>query len=193
MHENEQRFENRALGATTSAATGLGAMQLAEGIAEQNADRAAEEDMNAYIATMKCTYGKGQEVELGNQDVTLPGGNELVNLYTEYKQTAERLKATKKALGLRAGIENEVLYDKAQTGLYQYANTGKTGGGYTSLFNALTDETSDDAAAWASQKDISAQKRTAGTTAGSVGAIGGAAGNLLINKDTFFKTINQNQ
>lgn len=182
----EQSFSNRALTAATVAATGLGGMQLAEGIAEQNADREAEEDMRAYIATMKCEYGKGQQVEMGTQDVTLPGGNELLNLYTEYKQIAERLKTTKAALGLRPGIESEVLYDKAQTGLYQYANTGKTGGGYTSLYNALTDETSDDAAAWASQKEISAQKVKAGAAVGGVGAIGGAAGNLLINKDLYF-------
>lgn len=178
----EQSFANRAVTAGATAATGLGAMQLAEGVAEQNADRAAETDMNAYIETMKCSFGKGQQVTLGNQDVTLPGGNELLDLYTEYKQTAERLKTTKKALGLRAGIENEVLYDKAQTGLYQYANTGKTGGGYTSLYNALTDETGDDAAAWASQKDISAQKKKAGAIAVVVGTALGIGGNLLVNE-----------
>lgn len=57
MRENEQRIENRMLGATTTLATGLGGMQLAEGIAEHKADADALKAMRAYLATFKCDYG----------------------------------------------------------------------------------------------------------------------------------------
>ena len=86
--------ENRGVTAASSAMTGLGGMQLAEGIAEQRADAEAEKEMRAYIETMKCEYGNGQNVELGNEEITLPGGNELLDYYTEYKQLADNLKTT---------------------------------------------------------------------------------------------------
>ncbi len=182
----ENSWANRAVSAASTAMTGLGGMQFASGIAEQRADAAAEKQMRAYITTMKCEYGGGQIVTMGNEDVTLPGGNELLEYYTEYREIAERLKQTKAALGLRSGIENEVLYDRAQTGLYQYANTGKTGGGETSLFRALTDTDSADAAAWNEQKEKSAQKIKIGAGTAATGAVGGAVGNMIINKDMYF-------
>ena len=42
--EKENSWANRALGATTTAATSLGAMQLAEGIAEKKGDEKAEKE-----------------------------------------------------------------------------------------------------------------------------------------------------
>ena len=91
------------------------------------------------------------------------------------------MKTTKAALGLRAGIESETLYDRAQSGLYQYASTGKTGGGETSLFRALTDAESEDAAAWAEQKETASKKLNAGTAATVVGVGGGIVGNYFVN------------
>ena len=181
--EKENSWANRGVTAASSAMTGLGGMQLAEGIAEQRADAEAEKEMHAYIETMKCEYGNGQNVELGNEEITLPGGNELLDYYTEYKQLADNLKTTKSALGLRSGIESEVLYDRAQSGLYQYASIGKTGGAETSLYRALTDKESEDAAAWAEQKDAGDKKLKVGggVAAGGVGA--GLLGNAAINTD----------
>ena len=181
--EKENSWANRGVTAASSAMTGLGGMQLAEGIAEQRADAEAEKEMRAYIETMKCEYGNGQNVELGNEEITLPGGNELLDYYTEYKQLADNLKTTKSALGLRSGIESEVLYDRAQSGLYQYASIGKTGGGETSLYRALTDKESEDAVAWAEQKDAGDKKLKVGggVAAGGVGA--GLLGNAAINTD----------
>ena len=181
--EKENSWANRGVTAASSAMTGLGGMQLAEGIAERRADAEAEKQMRAYIETMKCEYGNGQNVKLGNEEITLPGGNELLDYYTEYKQLADNLKTTKSALGLRSGIESEVLYDRAQSGLYQYANIGKTGGAETSLYRALTDSESADAAAWAEQKDAGDKKLKVGVgvAAGGVGA--GLLGNAAINTD----------
>ena len=97
MYEKEQSLENKTLTATTTAATGLGAMGAASAYAERLADADAEEEMSAYITTMRCEYGNGKQVNLGNEE-TLPGGNELSKYYAEYKQLAEKLKATKKSV-----------------------------------------------------------------------------------------------
>ena len=110
-------------------------------------------------------------------------GNELVEYYQEYKTLADNLKNTKKALGLRAGIENEVVYDKAESNLYKYSSVGKNGGAYTSLSRALTDPEGEDAAAWNMQKEESAKKLKTGAIAAGGGIVGGIGGNALMNTD----------
>jgi len=180
--EKENSLANKSLSAISTAATSLGAMQLAEGIAEKKADEEAEKQMRNYISTMKCEYGGGKHVDFGVEE-TLPGGNELLEYYTEYKTLADNLKTTKAALGLRAGIESEVLYDRAQSGLYQYASTGKTGGGETSLFRALTDSESEDATAWSEQKETASKKLKVGGGVAAGGAAVGVIGNAAINTD----------
>ena len=179
----ENSWANRGVTAASSAMTGLGGMQLAEGIAERWADAEAEKEMRAYIETMKCNYGGGPNITLGNEEITLPGGNELLEYYTEYKTLADNLKTTKAALGLRAGIESEVLYDRAQSGLYQYSNAERQSGGETSLYRALTDTESTDATAWAAQKDEASQKLKVGGGVAAGGAAVGVIGNAAINTD----------
>ena len=180
--ENEQSWANRALTSVSTAATGLGTMAAFSAYSEQQADKEAEQDMSNWLATMTCEYGNHQQVKAGNEEISLPGGD-LFDYYNEYKQLADRLKTTKTALGLRKGIESEVLYEQAQTGLYQNSNIGKTGGAYTSLARAMTDKESEDAAAWAEQKQDSKTKLWAGVAAAGVGVVGGAIGNYLINGD----------
>ena len=183
MHDKEQSLENRTLTAGTTAATGLGMMTAASAKAEQQADEEAEQDMKAYLATFKCEYGRGQSVKASEEEVTLPGGNELVNYYQEYKALADNLKETKKALGLRSGIESEVVYDKAESNLYKYSSVGKTDGAFTSLSRALTDSEGEDASAWNAQKDETAQKVKTGTMAAGGGILGGVAGDAAMNTD----------
>lgn len=179
--DNEQSIANRALTAGTTLTTGLGAMAAASAFAEQRADAAAEQDMRDYLATFKCEYGGGKTFNAGNEEITLPGGNELLEYYTEYKMLADGVKQTKGALGLRPGIETEVLYDRAQSGLYQYQTAARTSTGQISLARALSDETSADAAAWNEQKEKTSKNLTAGLVATTVGIGGGILGNYLIN------------
>ena len=179
---NEQSFSNRALTAASVAATGLGTMAAFSAYSEQQADKEAEQDMSNWLATMSCEYGNHQQVKAGNEEISLPGGD-LFDYYNEYKQLADRLKTTKTALGLRKGIESEVLYEQAQTGLYQNSNIGKTGGAYTSLARAMTDKEGEDATAWAEQKQDSKTKLWEGVAAAGVGVVGGAVVNYLINGD----------
>ncbi len=181
--DTEQSFANRMLGGATTAATGLGMMTAASAYSEKQADEAAEQDMSAYLATFRCEYGKGQSSKAGNEEITLPGGNELLGYYSEYKSLADNLKNTKKALGMRPGIEQEVVYDKAESGLYKYASTGITDGAFTSLSRALTDPEGKDATEWNEQKDKTAKKLKGGAIAAGAGVAGGIGGDALMNTD----------
>lgn len=181
--DTEQSLANRTLTAASTAATGVGLMTAASAKAEQKADEDAEQDMSAYLATFRCEYGRGQSTKAGNEEITLPGGNELLTYYSEYKSLADNLKNTKKALGMRKGIESEVVYDKAESSLYKYSSVGKTDGAYTSLSRALTDSDGADAAEWNAQKDKTAKKLKGGAIAAGAGVAGGVTGNAVMNTD----------
>ena len=180
--KREQSLGNRALTAGTTAATGLGAMATASALAEQNADRDAEVAMQEYLGTMKCEYGNGQQQNIGNEEIILPGGNELLEYYTEYKTLADSVKQTKSALGLRAGIESETLYDRAQSNLYQYKIAEIKNSTTPSVSRALMNPDGDDAAAWNAQKAETKSNLTTGIIATAGGVAAGVAGNYLINR-----------
>ena len=181
--EREQSTENKLLGAAGIGATGIGGMMLAQSAAENAADDDAERAMQAYLATFRCDYGGGKTVRGGEQEIELPGGNELINLYSEYIALANDLKLRKEQLGLKPGIESEPILDGATSGLYDDIAVGKTGGAYTSLARALMDPKGADAAAWAAQRAETAKNLKTGAITAGVGAGGSAVGNLLINKD----------
>lgn len=183
MHEKEQSTANKMLGGASIGAMGIGGMQTASAIAEKRADEEAERDMAAYIATFRCDFGQGRNIQGGETEIALPGASELSPLYTEFMELAADLKIRKEALGLRAGIESEVIIDSATTGLYDDVSLGKTDGAYTSLYRALTDSNSADAAEWAEQKSDTASQLKTGATLLGVGAVASVAGNLLINRN----------
>ena len=180
MKDKEQSTENKLLGAAGIGATGIGGMQLASAMSEQNADQDAEMAMKAYLATFTCKYGD-KRVNGGEVDVALPGGNELVSLYTEYVTLANDLKVRKNALGIKPGIEAEAILDSATTGLYDDVGVGKTSGAYASLARALQDPEGEDAKMWAAQKEETAKKLKTGAITAGVGAVGSLIGNLAIN------------
>jgi hypothetical protein len=181
--ENEQSLANRTLTAVTTAATGIGGMELARGLAEQAADKNADASMDAYIATFRCTYGNGKQVKAGPEEIELPGGNDqnMMNLRAQYFALANDLKERKAALGMEPGIESEVILDKSQMGLYDDENIGITGGAYESLYrakmlNSETDQTKIDEMAEASKKRV-----MGGAIAAGAGAVVGVLGDSLIN------------
>lgn len=181
MRDKEQSTANKLIGAAGIGATGIGASQALSALAEQRADQNAEDDMRAYLATFKCDYGMGKNINGGDMGIELPGGNELTQYVTQYKTLAADLKVRKDALGMSPGIESETIIDAADTGLYDNAATGKTSGAFTSLSRALSDETSADAAAWAKQKADTASKLKTGATVAGIGAVGSAIANLAVN------------
>lgn len=179
----EQSLANRMLGAVAMGAGGIGGMMLASGLAEQKADKDAEMDMTAYLATFKCDYGAGMNIHGGQTNVELPGASELVPLYAEYVMLANDLKKRKEQLGLKPGIESKPILDSATTGLYDDVGVGITSGAYASLSRALADPDGADAKKWAAQVEATKQKTKTGVVVGGAGVAGGAVGNLIINQD----------
>lgn len=179
--ERERSLSNRVLSAAAIGATGVGGMMAASALSEQKADENAERDMRAYIETMRCEYANGKSIKSGETNIELPGGNDMIALYTEYATLASDLKMRKEALGLKPGIESAVVVDKSDTGLYDNAGVGIVGGGYASVYRALTNQDGEDAKMWAEQKEKTAEKLKTGGMVAGVGAIGGAVGNVAIN------------
>ncbi len=180
-YDNAQSWANKGTTALSTLMTGEGAMMAARAIAEQKADKKAEEQMAEWISKMGCEYGNGQQVNLGKEE-TLPVGD-LAKYYAEYKQLADKLKETKTALNLRPGIESEVLYDRAETGLYQYANAERQSGGFTSLSRALMNPEGADAEQWNAQRAETNRDLWVGGTLATVGLAGSYIANRAINKD----------
>ncbi len=180
---NEQSLANRTLTALTTAATGIGGMELARGLAEQSADAAADQDMAAYLATFRCTYGNTVQVKAGPDVIELPGGNdtELMQLRSEYFTLAADLKERKEALGMAPGIESEEILDKSQMGLYDDENTGITSGAYASLYRAKALESEEDQEKIDAERKASKNRVIGGAVAAGVGVVGGMVGNSLIN------------
>ena len=179
----ENSTANKILSGLSIGAAGIGGMMLASGLAEQRADENAMRDMAAYIATFRCDYGAGRNIQGGETEITLPAAN-LIELKTEFITLAADVKTRKEILGMSAGIESEIIIDSAATGLYDNATIGKTDGGYASVYRAITDSTSTDATEIAEQTASAEQKTKTGAIVGGVGVVGGAVGNLIINRDT---------
>ena len=177
---DEQSIANTLLGGAGIGATSIGGMMATSALAEQSADAAAELDMSGYIATFRCTYGSYQ-AKGGDANITLPGANILLPLYTEYQQLAADLKQRKEALNMSPGIESEVVMDKATSGLYDDTSIGITNGTYASVYRALTNTSGEDAAQLSEQAEKTKSNLTAGAITAGVGAGGSIVGNLIIN------------
>lgn len=180
---NEQSLANRTLTAASVAAMGIGGMELARGLAEQNADRNAEQSMDAYIATMRCKYGSNS-VKAGTTEIELPGGNNanMMELRNEYFSLATDLKERKAALGMTPGIESETIMDKSEMGLYTQENVGITGGAYSSLYRAKVMESEKDKTQIDEEKSKTNNRVVGGGAATAVGGAGGVIGNAVINR-----------
>lgn len=180
--ERETSLANRTLTAMTMAATGIGGMQLAQGLAEQKADKDAEMAMDAYMATFRCEYGGGKSFKGGATQIELPGGNdsEMMKMRQSYFKLAADLKERKNILGLKAGIESLVVLDKVQTGLYDDEGVGVTSGAYGSLYRAKMGNEADQAKLDEAGQ-VSAGRVKGGGAALGTGVVGGVSGDLLIN------------
>ncbi|MCQ2599015.1 MAG: carboxypeptidase-like regulatory domain-containing protein [Alphaproteobacteria bacterium] len=181
--EKETSTANKALGAASMAASGIGAMELASAIAEKRADENAEADMTAYLATFRCDYGDGKSFKGGETEIQLPGGNALIEYYGEYMRLANDLKIRKQALGMKPGIESEVVLDASQLGLYDDETRERGEGAFTSIYRALTNLDGTDAKKWDEQKSATKTKRNVGIGLTATGVVGGAVGDMIINRE----------
>ncbi len=166
---------DKAITGVSSVSMGVGGMQLAQGLGEQYADSDATSQMQGYLSGLYCTYS-GNRVSYGATGVQLNGGNELDLMREEFINKAAALKNTKQQLGLRSGIESEVVLDRATTGLYQNEGTNRGSSSFGRLSEALQDDTGRDAALIAAQQEETQNRITGGTIAivgGAAAAIGG--------------------
>ncbi len=179
----EQSTANKTLTAATTAATGLGLMNLATGKSEQRVDDESDKAMEAYFATFHCTYGQGTTVKASLDEIELPGGNneKLMAYRSEYLALAKDLKQRKESLDMKPGIEAETILDKAEMGLYDDVNEGITSGQYSSIYHAKFLNSEADQAKLDAERGASAQKVKSGGIAAGAGALGGIVGNSLIN------------
>ena len=181
--DNETSLENRLWSAGAMAATGLGGMELARGLAEKKADKDAEADMEAYMENFRCEVGNDKNILGQTKNITTPGANQLINLYQSYVDLAASLKQRKADLGLRPGIEAEVVLDKSVVGLYDDKGNGVQNGTYASLYRAEMGSEADKQKL-DTQSDASTRRVWGGGVVAGVGAVGGAYKNIKINKDS---------
>jgi outer membrane protein OmpA-like peptidoglycan-associated protein len=182
MKAKENSLANRTLGAASIGATGIGAGELLGGLAQQNADRRAENEMQALTSSFYCDDGAGHNIPYNTVDSVLPGAGALEDMYREYIDTADDLKIVKTDLGLMPGIESEIVIDRAASGLYDDVSAGRVGGGtFASLSRAILNPGGEDAAEIAAQRDAAAARIRTGAIVAGAGIIGGIAGNMAIN------------
>ena len=180
LRDNEQSLANRMTSAVSMGATGIGGMMLAQSLSEQRVDKESEQDMDAYLATFRCEYAGGNPVPGGTIGAQLPA-DKLFDLYQEYVTLAADVQEAKSQLGLKPGIESEVVLDKANIALYDDTSTGTTNGTYASLYRALSDSSSMDAQKWNDQKAQTNKNLKIGIGVVAGGAALGEVGNILTN------------
>ena len=175
----EKEKAGRVNAGLSTLATGLGGYAAVSSYFEQEADKKAEADMNEYLKGMSCNYSGGGVASLG-ETVEIPGGDELFDYYNQYRNLANSLKQTKAALNLTPGLEAQVVYENSN--LYQYSSRTPRSGNTVSLARALMDENSEDAAAWAAQKEKTAKDLRTGALVAAGGLAFGISN--LIALDT---------
>lgn len=175
---NEQSEANKTLEAAAIAAMGLGGMQLAQGISEKLADDAANRDMDAYVDTMRCTYGGGPGVRWGQQEISLPDTPEIAQYKADYLKIAEDLKKRKALLGMKPGIESEEVLDR--TGLHEHEVSILGEGQFASRYRAKTGNEKD-SERLAEEKKEAKDRMIAGGTVAGVGMVGSALVNSKMN------------
>ena len=166
----EQSTANKLLGGITMAATGIGGMQLAQGLAERSADEAASAEMTAYLDSIVCGVSGGPtDIKYNAIGQTPPESRQLTDARYNYVALAAKMKTAKESLGMAPGIESELLIDTSK-GLYD--NAGTDTNGITHHFDTATER---------ADSNSGRNRAIVGGAVLGVGAVGGAVGNWAIN------------
>ncbi|MDR1071607.1 MAG: hypothetical protein LBL21_03125 [Rickettsiales bacterium] len=167
----EQSTANKMLGGLTMAATGIGGMQLMQGMAEKKADEAAAADMAAYLGTVKCGISGGmQNIGYNEPGHTPPETRELADARLEYTVIARKMKTAKENLGMPPGIEDDLIIDTSK-GLYD--NAGTDTDGISHHFDTGTER---------AESGAGKKRMIIGGVVAGAGVVGGVVGNAVINK-----------
>ncbi|MDR1027785.1 MAG: hypothetical protein LBL46_05205 [Rickettsiales bacterium] len=166
--DKEQSTANKMLGGLTMAATGIGGMQLMQGLAEKQADETAAKEMAAYLGTIACGVNGYKNVKYNEAGTTPELSREMGDAQLQYAVLADKMKAAKEALGMPEGIESETIVDTAKL----YSDRGTDTDGISHNFDTATQ-----------RADSGAGKKRAmiGGAVAGVGVVGGVVGNAVIN------------
>ena len=168
--KKENSAENKMLGGLSMAATGIGGMQLAQGLSEMQSDNEAAADMAAYLKTIKCGIGGAKNVKYNEHGAAPAETRQLGDARMKYVAIAKKMKMAKENLGMAPGIESDLIIDTSA--LYQDRGTDQDG--ITHHFDTATERLDSG----------SGKKRAiAGGVAAGAGVLGGVVGNAMINKD----------
>ena len=170
--ENELSQQNRMLTGATMLATGLGGMQLAQGVAEQRSDQHGAETMDNYLASIRCGIGNNRDLKI-NESGTTPGrATEFGDAVMDAVTLAQRISNAKNHLGMQPGMEADML-SLIDTSML-YTGRGSNTDGVANKFDTARERLDSN----------SAQNRMiAGGAMAGAGVAGGIAGNDLINNE----------
>ena len=164
----ENSTANKMIDAAAIGATGIGASQLFEGMAEKSADTASAQAIAAYTASIKCAIPGTSVMNIKNGDNGIaPIPSKFTSLKGQMNTIVANLTNARSALGQQPGIEAQFV-DK--TSLYNYGENGQ--GGFKSTLDTAQQRLDSGAA----QKLIDSGTKTA-----AVGLGIGVVGNLLVN------------
>ena len=169
--DKEQSRANKMLGGLTMLATGIGGMQLAQGMSEMRIDRESADDMEAYLLTIKCGIAGSRNVNYGSGATAPETTRQFGDARLEYTTLAGKIKKAKTSLGMPPGMESE-FQDLDTSSLYQ--GRGMDEDGISNRFDTAAERAAEDGG----------KKRaiTGGAVAGA-GVLGGVVGNSVINKE----------
>jgi outer membrane protein OmpA-like peptidoglycan-associated protein len=193
---NRASMIDGAITGVSTAAMGIGGMQLAQGLGEQSADRAVRTDMQGYLDSLYCSYGTNR-VAFGTKGTQLTDA-ELDLLREEYAIKSAGLKDLKVQMGIKPGVESEipvgnVMYDANgnivgarlitdSDSLYNNDAVARGSSEFGRLSTALQDGAGIDAQMIAAQQQTSRNRVVGGAIAVASGAAVGIAGNILNEK-----------
>ena len=168
--ENELSRQNRTLTAATMAATGIGGMQLARGMAEQRADQHGADTMDAYLRSIRCGIGVNRNLTLGEQG-TAPGRSaEFGDAVMEAVMLAQQISNARNHLGMHPGMEEDFL-NMIDTSML-FTGRGSDTEGFANRFDTAQERLDSGAAR---------DRMAAGGAMVGGGVAGGIAGNQMIN------------
>ncbi|MDR0967492.1 MAG: hypothetical protein LBL75_01520 [Rickettsiales bacterium] len=189
---------NKLDNSIATAATGLGAMNLAQGLGEQKQDDKADARMSGYLAGLSCPY-PGGSAKFNDRGVAI-AATDLALQREEYAMRALELKTLKEQMNKLPGLESEIEIGDivyAPDGSVSsariitdsgtlYDNQAMVAGDKTSAFGSLSQAQLNadgrDAQLIAAQRDTSKDKVVGGTIAVVGGAAVALGGQALIDK-----------
>lgn len=183
ISQNENSAANRALTGGSMLVVGDGLGDMLGGAAADRAQENAEKEMRALINNMYCDYGTNI-VPWGTKSITIP--NEpisFVDLRNDYMTKMLSVTDDKAALDMLPGIEAETVYEREDLRLYNNVSLGRQGLTELSLYEALTNPTSDAGRQWAALREQAKAQEKSGTQKFTLGIVGSVLlDQLVVNR-----------